>query len=173
MATHSHLLAWKNSMDKGAWQVIVHGVAESNMTEWPRSTHRHSSEQKREKSPPLHGTYVQKGTICGNEYIICLYVYLPQYSKHLPCARHTWLKIYQETRQIKLPVPSWCSTILAQGFLYHWLSGKEFSCNVAAAGDLGSIPGSGSFLRRRKRQPTPVFLPGEFHGQRSLVGYSP
>ena len=25
---------------------------------------------------------------------------------------------------------------------------------------------------RRKWQPTPVFLPGEFHGQRSLVGYS-
>ena len=26
---------------------------------------------------------------------------------------------------------------------------------------------------RRKWQPTPVFLPGEFHGQGSLVGYSP
>ena len=26
---------------------------------------------------------------------------------------------------------------------------------------------------RKKWQPTPVFLPGEFHGQRSLVGYSP
>ena len=26
---------------------------------------------------------------------------------------------------------------------------------------------------RRKWQPTPVFLPGEFQGQRSLVGYSP
>ena len=25
---------------------------------------------------------------------------------------------------------------------------------------------------RRKWQPTPVFLPGESHGQRSLVGYS-
>ena len=25
----------------------------------------------------------------------------------------------------------------------------------------------------RKRQPTPVFLPGKFHGQRGLVGYSP
>ena len=24
-----------------------------------------------------------------------------------------------------------------------------------------------------KWQPTPVFLPEEFHGQRSLVGYSP
>ena len=26
---------------------------------------------------------------------------------------------------------------------------------------------------RRDRLPTPVFLPGKFHGQRSLVGYSP
>ena len=26
---------------------------------------------------------------------------------------------------------------------------------------------------RRKWQPTPVFLPGESHGQRSLEGYSP
>ena len=26
---------------------------------------------------------------------------------------------------------------------------------------------------RRKWQPTPVFLPGESHGRRSLVGYSP
>ena len=25
----------------------------------------------------------------------------------------------------------------------------------------------------RKRQPTPVFLPGKFHEQRSLAGYSP
>ena len=26
---------------------------------------------------------------------------------------------------------------------------------------------------RREWLPTPVFLPGEFHGQRSLTGYSP
>ena len=26
---------------------------------------------------------------------------------------------------------------------------------------------------RREGLPTPIFLPGEFHGQRSLVGYSP
>ena len=26
---------------------------------------------------------------------------------------------------------------------------------------------------RRAWQPTPIFLPGESHGQRSLVGYSP
>ena len=31
----------------------------------------------------------------------------------------------------------------------------------------------GKILWRRKWQPTPVFLPGEFHGQRILAGYSP
>ena len=53
--------------------------------------------------------------------------------------------------------------------------GKESACSV---GDLGSIPGLGrSWVGktswRRQRQPTPVFLPGESHGQRGLVGYSP
>ena len=33
------------------------------------------------------------------------------------------------------------------------------------------IPGSGRFPWNRKWQPIPVFLPGKFHGQRSLVGY--
>ena len=40
------------------------------------------------------------------------------------------------------------------------------------AGCMGSIPGSGKSLGR-KWQPILVFLPGEFHGQRGLVGYSP
>ena len=31
----------------------------------------------------------------------------------------------------------------------------------------------GKFPWRRTWQPTPVFSPGEFHGERSLVGYSP
>ena len=47
---------------------------------------------------------------------------------------------------------------------------KASACNV---GNLGSIPGLGRFPWRRKWQPTPVFLPGESHGQKSLVGYSP
>ena len=40
-------------------------------------------------------------------------------------------------------------------------------------GDAGLIPGLGRFPWRRKWLPTPVFLPGEFRGQRSLAGYSP
>ena len=39
-------------------------------------------------------------------------------------------------------------------------------------GDLGSIPGSGRSSWRRKWHPTPVLLPGESHGQRSLVDYN-
>ena len=46
----------------------------------------------------------------------------------------------------------------------------ESPCN---AGDLGSIPDFGKTRWRREWQPTPVFLPEEFHGQRSLAGYSP
>ena len=29
MATHSIILAWRISMDRGAWQAAVHGVAKS------------------------------------------------------------------------------------------------------------------------------------------------
>ena len=38
---------------------------------------------------------------------------------------------------------------------------------------MGFDPQVGKFPWRRTRQPTPVFLPGEPLGQRSLVGYSP
>ena len=33
MATQSSIIAWRNSMDRGAWRPTVHGVAESDMTE--------------------------------------------------------------------------------------------------------------------------------------------
>ena len=40
-------------------------------------------------------------------------------------------------------------------------------------GRLGFNPWVGKIPWRRKWQPTPGFLPGESHGQRSLAGYSP
>ena len=42
--------------------------------------------------------------------------------------------------------------------------GKESDCNE---GDLGSIPEVGKIPWRREWQPTPAFLPGEFHGHRA------
>ena len=47
---------------------------------------------------------------------------------------------------------------------------KGCACYV---GDLDSTLGLGRSHWRRKWQPTPVVLPGELHGQRSLTGYSP
>ena len=41
------------------------------------------------------------------------------------------------------------------------------------ARDAGLIPESGKIPWRRAWQPTPIFLPGESHGQRSLEGCSP
>ena len=32
MATHSSILAWKNLMDRGAWQAVVCGIAEESDT---------------------------------------------------------------------------------------------------------------------------------------------
>ena len=37
----------------------------------------------------------------------------------------------------------------------------------------GFNPGVGKISWRRAWKPTPVFFPGESHGQRSLVGYRP
>ena len=51
----------------------------------------------------------------------------------------------------------------------------DFPGKVSAynEGDMGSIPGSGRSPGEGNGNPFPVFLPGESHGQRSLVGYSP
>ena len=50
---------------------------------------------------------------------------------------------------------------------------KNPPANAGDVRDSGSIPGLGKIPWRRAWQLTPVFLPGESHGQRSLVGYSP
>ena len=59
---------------------------------------------------------------------------------------------------------------LCSNKLLHSSNSKESACN---AGEPGLIPGSGRSPFRRAWQPTLVFLPQEFHGQRSLADYSP
>ena len=62
---------------------------------------------------------------------------------------------------------------LTQHLTLKVLNKSEVKASASTEGDPGSIPGSGRFPWRRKWQSTPVFLPGESHGRRSLVGYSP
>ena len=43
----------------------------------------------------------------------------------------------------------------------------------ASAGDADLIPGSRRSPGEGDGKPTPVLVPGRFHGQRNLTGYSP
>ena len=66
--------------------------------------------------------------------------------------------------------------LLGNYFITGWLSlpwwhnGKESTCQCRRR---GFDPWSRKIPWRMEWQHTPVFLPGEPHGQRSLVGYSP
>ena len=92
-------------------------------------------------------------------------------------------KIYK-ARSLELQLSTWKKTMIQvcefskyllkvrkdQTGLPWWLSGKESACQCRRFG-------FDSWVRkipwRRKWQPTPVFLPGKFHGQKSLASYSP
>ena len=63
-----------------------------------------------------------------------------------------------------------CMVLLGKMALPRGLSSKKSACKCRRHGFdpwVGKIPWS------RKWQPTPVVLPGKFHGQRSLASYSP
>ena len=51
--------------------------------------------------------------------------------------------------------------------------GKEPVCQCRRCKSCRFDPGVGKIPWRRAGQPTPVFLPREAHGQRSLAGYGP
>ena len=65
------------------------------------------------------------------------------------------------------------------GFVEYFLGfpggagGKEPTCQCRQRQRQGFDPWVGKIPWQRAQQPTPVFLPGESHGQRSLAGYSP
>ena len=52
-------------------------------------------------------------------------------------------------------------------------SGKEPACQCRKHRRPGFDPWVRKILWSREWQPTPVFVPGESHGQKSLADYSP
>ena len=59
------------------------------------------------------------------------------------------------------------------GGLPWWLRGKESACQCRRHRRFRFDWWVRKSPWRRKWQPTSVFLPGKFHGQRSLAGFSP
>jgi hypothetical protein len=63
--------------------------------------------------------------------------------------------------------------MLLQHTVRSFPGGSAVKNQPANAGDVGFNPWVGKIPWRREWLPTLAFLPGEFHGQRSLEGYSP
>ena len=85
----------------------------------------------------------------------CMAYTLPSHGKQILCWRHHLL-----LWRICIESLWWASQVV--------LVVKNLPANTGDVRDTGSIPGSG---KRGAWQSTPVFLPGESHGQRSLAGY--
>ena len=86
-------------------------------------------------------------------------------SLHILCSRLAWMQevlwrcyAISLLLDFALSMPPW------------WLIGKGSFCQCRRH---GFNPWVGKIPWRRACQPTPVFLPGESHGQRRVVGHSP
>ena len=96
------------------------------------------------------------------------------------CTETGFYKEKQDLYLIKIPpdlrfyiLANYCLSIIKLGLLW-WFSGKESACQSWRQCKRCSFDfWVRKILWRRAWQPTSVFLSGEAHGQRSLVGYSP
>ena len=79
-----------------------------------------------------------------------------------------WAAVYG-VAQSRTRLKRLSSSMVSSGFPW-WPIGKESTCQCRRH---KFKPWVRKILWRRKWQPTPVFLPGESHGQRSLVDCSP
>ena len=70
-------------------------------------------------------------------------------------------------------VRAWLLGLSVYPGLPQWFSGKESICQCRRHRRHRLEPWVRKIPWRRKWQPTPVFLLGQSHGQKSLVGYSP
>ena len=82
----------------------------------------------------------------------------------LKIATKSLLRLITKWHTLKYRKPIICGW-LSKEWYAQWLSGKAPACNSGDTGDMGCISWRKTF--------TPVFLPGKFHGQKSLAGYSP
>ena len=88
------------------------------------------------------------------------------------------MKVKEESEKVGLKLNIQKTEIMASGPISSWqIDGKTvetvadfifLSSKITADGDCSHE--IKRCLRRRKWQPTPVFLPGKIHGQRSLAG---
>ena len=124
--------------------------------------------------PGWEGSLGEKGYVHMYGWILHLYTTIQHELKN----KENLTKINQYT--IGTSSPSKFSRLFLkivplslQARLSKWLSGKESSFQCRRCKRHRFSRWVGKIPWRREWQPTAVFLPGESHGHRSLVGYSP
>ena len=118
-----------------------------------------SSESLRKPSQRMHGNWLNT-TLPLSSHMIVLRDFR-HFDQLIPVTQTEEAEQIQARRQSE--------TIRVGLQASRWLSGKESACQRRKH---AFDPWVGKIPWRWKWQPTPVFLPGKFHGYRSLVGYS-
>ena len=177
-------------MDREAWRAVIHGVAKSQtrLSDWSdliwSAIYRHSWEINHFNLWPVLFLVICMLILSCTS---CLYVLemnplwispLPNifsYSEDCPCL--SLRDSFRHANAFKVnSVP-----LSDLWFIFHY--SKRWTRKEVAAFYVRLCPvhiflknlivSIITFLWSRNWQPTPVFLPGEIHGQRSLAGYSP
>ena len=149
----------ENPRDGGAWWAAVYGVAQSR-TRLKRLSSNSSS---------IYAAACQSCTSLSSSVFsdFMLVAWMYPWWEYLHHANWQTLNNRNPCTKSRLWKHSTACTLY--NGLPRWCSGKESTCQCRCGFDswVGKIPW------RMECLPTPVFLPGKFHGKRSLVGYSP
>ena len=145
MAAHSSILAWEIPWTEEPGRPQSMGLQESDTTE-RLSTRTHSAELCREGSGnPLQCSCLENPRDGGA----------------------WWAAIYEVAESDRTKVT------YQQQQQQSGTSGKYLPADAGDARDASLMPGSGRSPGGGNGNPLQYFLPGKFHGQRSLAGYSP
>ena len=119
--------------------------------------------------PSINGTFIK--IVCWSLTQSCLTLCDPMDSSSPGSSLSKEFSRQKYWSGLSFPSPKIGYVPSHKGFL-GGASGKELTCQCRRHKRCGFNSWVG-ILQRRAWQPTPVFLPGESHGQRSLVGCSP
>ena len=104
----------------------------------------------------------------SNHLLLCRQLLLPSIFPSI--------RVFSKVSALHIRWPNYWNFSISPSNEYSGLlsaSCKEPTCQCRRCKRHESDPWVGKISWRRVRQPPLVFFPGEFHGQRSLVGYSP
>ena len=173
MVTHSSILAWRNPWTEEPGGLQSTGRKESDMTELLHF-HCHFQSLREPQTWDSPGLFH-----CGScAASVSHHLWLSESKDYVPHVLHLWgVHFAEEPLSVRLAGPLRYSH---QGTHMHsaWgfpggASGKEPTCQCRRHKSRGFDPWVRKIPLEKKMTTTPVFLPGESHGQRGRVGYSP